>query len=61
MLLLFMFCWVVGVVAAVVDWVTCTSLFLSLAVTVVPLLVRLVVAGYSSAAIFFFRDRVRIS
>lgn len=52
-----MFCWVVGVVAVVVDWVTCTLLFLSVPVTVVPLLV----AGYSSAAIFFFKDRVRIS
>lgn len=65
MLLLFMFCWVVGVVAGVVaDWVTCASFVLSVAVTVVPLLGRLVfaVAGYNSAAIFFFvKDRVRIS
>lgn len=64
MLLLLMFSWVVGVAAVVVDWLTCTLLVFSVAVTVVPL-VRLVfaVAGYNSAAIFFFlvRDRVRIS
>lgn len=61
--MLLMFCWEVGVVAVVVAWLTCTSLVFSVAVTVVPL-VRLVfaVAGYNSAAIFFFvKDSVRIS
>lgn len=70
-LLLLMFCWVVGVVAALLlppAWLTCTSLVFSVSATVVPLdrLVLLVLAaGYNSAAIFCFfllvRDRVRIS
>lgn len=62
-LLLSMFCWVVGVVAGLSGCVTDARLFSSDGLTaVVPALWMLwVFAENSSAAIFFFSDRVKIS
>lgn len=75
MLLLLMFSWVVGVVAALLlpalllplDGHTCSSLLFSVSATVVPLARLVLAAGYNSAAIFFsfcsfflVLDRVRV-
>lgn len=63
-LLLLMFCCAAVAVGEVAVWVTWTMVFLLAGVTAVLLLLGrlvLMLAGYSSAAIFFFKDKVTIS